>query len=257
MKTTKLLADLALLFAATFSAAAQTVTPTPTNGATFKGRVLDDATGKPIAGVPVDIIIDNLGDRAKGDAYVKTIQSDAEGRFEISNVVGSLKILREPGTGPVNYTSWPLRDVTVPERPWLRTNDYVTPGIKVNAAAGDSTVIIPDIRLQRGGWISGLVGLPERDLNWALGVTVVKEDNLSNDPVRFGIFCNTNGTFRTQPIPAGTYTLYVNKLSGNSHLPSSADLGSVSNITVIAGRDTTNVVIPAQMDVQTKGPSGR
>ena len=92
----------------------------------FKGRVLDDATGKPIERFFV------YGETT----HSYDVRTDAEGRYELPHVSGALEI-----------------------QIWPRTN-YVGQRIRMDAAAEDSTVSVPDIRLRHGGWITGRVERP-------------------------------------------------------------------------------------------------
>jgi hypothetical protein len=191
------------------------------NGATYKGRVLDDVTGKPIA-----------NEHFLGGNYMwQDVHTDAEGRYEWRHVTGDARL-----------------DV--------RTTNYLEQEIKLDAADEDSTVLVPDIRLQPGGRISGRVerpaGLTSNTYAW---VQPVMLGALVTNPQIKRAFGYTNGTFRTDPLPAGTYSLTAEWES----LPSETIFvsGYVSGITVVVGQETTNVVIPTKMVVQTNGASGR
>jgi hypothetical protein len=135
------------------------------------------------------------------------------------------------------------------------TNYIENPPTLLQVFAGTNYTV--DFVLSQGGWISGRVELPARGQNRLLGITAVNENNFSSDPGTFGTLCRTNGTFYFQPMPPGTYTLYVNQMVADVHLHTAAELGSVSNITVIVGQETTNVFIPTKLIIQTNGASGR
>src|SRR5208283_618838 len=97
-------------------------------GASFKGRVLDDDTGKPIADQRIYAfcsVSDPLGD----------IRTDAEGRYKLPPVAGTLEIHISP-------------------------TNYVAQLVRLDAGDAESTVSVPDIRLKHGGWISGRVERP-------------------------------------------------------------------------------------------------
>ena len=197
-------------------------------GATFKGRILDDDTGRPIE----DVLVNSHDHLAR---------TDAEGRYELPHVAGYLEIV-------------------------VRTTNYVTQEIYVRAAAEDSTVSIPYIRLKHGGWISGRVERPadlvsnafawidlEIQGNWP--TNSVNTDHYIAGPSLAG----ASDTFHSVPLPAGTYTLdaYWQKNDQVGSPQTWQAKGSVSNINVIAGRDTTNVFIPAKMTILTNSTGGR
>ena len=196
-------------------------------GATFKGRVLDDATGKPIARFVL------LG----MDTVSHYVHTDAEGRYRLAHIDGALKI-----------------------RPMTPTN-YVPQMIALGAAAEDSSVSVPDIRLQHGGWISGRVERPAGVESTALArLKPVFQGRLPANSWILDAVAGGAGTFRTEPLPSGTYTLNVewhNRTSEGGALQTWQAKGSVSGIKVIAGRDTTNVFIPITMTIQTNGTGGR
>ncbi len=84
------------------------------NGATYKGRVLDDVTGKLIA-----------NEHFLGGYYMfQDAYTDAEGRYELRHYTGDAKLE-------------------------LLITNYVEQEIKLNPADEDSTVLVPDIRLKR------------------------------------------------------------------------------------------------------------
>lgn len=136
------------------------------------------------------------------------------------------------------------------------TNDYMNWTSYAGPVEAETNYTF-DFVMPNEGWISGRVELPAREFNRDLGVTAVKQDDASNKPVRFEALCSTNGVFRFWFMLPGIYTLYVNPMVGGSQFPISTDLGSVSNIAVITGQETTNVIIPGKMVVQTNGASGR
>ena len=65
------------------------------------------------------------------------------------------------------------------------------------------------------------------------------------------VIMRKDGTFRTDPLPPGTYTLHADwpGTIGKALFPvvNNNVTGSISNIIVIAGQDTTNVVIPTKL----------
>ena len=195
-------------------------------GATFKGRVLDDATGKPIADQYIS-------------AYSSTgitpgnIRTDAEGRYELPPVAGTLEI-----------------DIL--------TANYVEHVVKLDAGAEDSTVTVPDIRLKRGGWISGRVERPA-EVKSNLFIPMIKCELQgplpTNSEINY-VLIHTDGTFHTDQLPPGTYTLHAALPEGVGP-PYSEVNGIVSNINVIAGQDTTNVFIPIKLTIQTNSTDGR
>ena len=190
------------------------------DGATFKGRVLDDATGKPIAGAFV------RGETETQHHYPST---DAEGRYEMSHVTGGLEVAAS-------------------------ATDYVKQVVKLDAAGEDSTVSVPDIRLQRGGWISGRVERPAgMESNTRAYVSLEIKGNFSTNSVIVGAYGGEDGIFRTGPLPPGICNLHAELQERGSILQAT---GYVSNIVVIAGQDTTNIFIPTQLTIQTNSPGG-
>jgi hypothetical protein len=204
------------------------------NGATFKGRVLDDATGKPIADVPIHGITFS-GSGAFDDAT----DSDAEGHYQFLHVSGSLHIRLFP-----------------------ETNYYVPQLIEMDEAAEDSTVSIPDVRFQRGGRLSGLIERPAEVDSYSY--TALFQGTMPTNCLIDDGLIPTGGTFHTFPLPPGTYTLHAQWQKEPTWPPfevvdpqDALASGIVSNITVIAGQETTNVVIPTRMIVQTNRTGGR
>jgi hypothetical protein len=200
-------------------------------GASFKGRVLDDATGKPIADIPIG---NGVTVFSSGDTY-----TDTEGRYELPGIVSSLVI----------RLGW-------------TTNDYVHPDIKMDAADEGSTVSVPDIRLKHGGWISGRVERPaEVGGNANAWITLEFQGSWPINSMSNYAQPHDDGTFRTDPLPPGTYTLHARWLQNPFVKDDSPQnllaLGSVSNINVIAGQDTTNVLIPTKLNVQANSTGGR
>jgi hypothetical protein len=209
-------------------------------GATFKGRVLDAATGKPIADQPIYAFPSTRDP-------LRDIRTDAEGRYELPPVAGALEL-----------------DV--------ETTNYVAQVVKLDPAAEDSTVSVSDIRLQHGGWISGRVERSaELESNAIAWVTLAFQGTLPTNSVILD-FGGTDGTFRTDPLPPGTYTLHAEwdktqavflfaksvkrrAKSGPPQDPLAS--GSISGIQVTAGIETTNVVIPTKMIVPASDRSGR
>ena len=126
------------------------------------------------------------------------------------------------------------------------------------AAKEGETVTIPDIRLQPGGWISGRVEYPPELKSNADMIVTIKpkiQGDWPTDEVIPYVFRGEGGRFRIRYVPGGVYTLDASvQTNGSWH---SQGVGSVSNITVVAGQDTTNVFIPTKMIVHTNSPRGR
>jgi hypothetical protein len=186
-------------------------------GATFKGRVLDAATGEPIAKAIV---------YGETEARSYDLRTDAEGHYELPHITGTLRIE-------------------------ALTTNRVAQIVKLDAAAEDSTVSIPDIRLQHGGWISGRVERPaEVESNAFAKVSLEIQGSLPNNSVIYEAYAGADGTFRTGPLPSGTYTLHAEwreRVSKGGPSQNWQAKGSVSGVTVIVGQDTTNAFIPTKM----------
>ena len=195
-------------------------------GATFKGRVLDDATGKPIAQAVV------YGMTAR----VHDIRTDAKGRYELPHITGPIKIE-------------------------ALTTSHVAQIVKFDAAAEDSTVSIPDIRLQHGGWISGRVERPaEVESNASATVSLEIQGGLTANSVVYDAYTRADDTFQAGPLPSGTYKLYAEWQGphGKGGSPQTWQAkGSVSGIKMIVGQDTTNVLIPTKWTIPANDQSGR
>ena len=194
------------------------------NGATFKGRVLDAVTGKPIA-------------RAVGygetGARLHDLCTDPEGRYELTHIAGTLRIE-------------------------VQTTNYVAQVFQLDAAAEGSTVTVPDIRLSHGGWISGRVERPAVLTNAFAMVSPEIQGGVPANSLIREAYVRSDGTFRTDPVPPGIYTLNVECENGGKGVPQTwRATGSISNIIVIAGQDTANVLIPTKIIVHTNSPSGR
>ncbi len=198
-------------------------------GATFKGRVLDDATGKPIA--------EQFLEACPSTHDLVGISTDAEGRYKFPPITGALRIN-------------------------VVTTKYVPQEIKLDEAEEGSTVTVPDIRLKQGGWISGRVERPAGMKSNLSFITMIKfelQGPLPTNSVIDVAFMKRDGTFRSaefDPLPPGTYTLHAALPEGLGP-PYSEVNGSVSNITVIAGQDTTNVFIPTKLTIRTNSAGGR
>jgi hypothetical protein len=195
-------------------------------GATFKGRVLDDATGKPIARAVVYGMTERIYD----------IRTDAEGRYELPHIIGILKIES------------------------LTTN-HVAQTVKLDAAAEGSTVTVPDIRLAHGGWISGRVERPaEVESNAFATVSLEIQGSSPTNSVIGDAYAHADGTFRTDPLPSGTYTLLAEwreRISKGGPSQAWQANGSVTDIKVIAGQDTSSVLIPTKITIPANDRSGR
>jgi hypothetical protein len=144
-------------------------------GAKFKGRVLDAATGKPIA----KAVVYGMTEVPR----IYDIRTDAEGRYELPHITGALKVE-------------------------ALTTNHVAQIVQFDAAAEGSTVSIPDIRLQHGGWISGRVKRPaEVESNASATVSLEIQGSLPTNSVIYDAYAGADGTFRAGPLPSGTYTL--------------------------------------------------
>ena len=193
-------------------------------GATFKGRVLDAATGKPIANAILFI----------SEGSSQNPRTDAEGRYELSHIAGKLFIDAQ-------------------------TTNHVMQRIYVDGAAEDRTVSVPDIRLQHGGWIAGRVErLAELESNASAMVTLEIQGSLPTNVLIREAYVRADGTFRTDPLPPGTYTLHAECENGGKGVKQTWQAkGSVSDIGVIVGQDTSNVLIRTKLTIPANNQSGR
>ena len=199
-------------------------------GVDVKGRVLDAATGKPVSDARV-MTVDYWG------AYGG--RTDAEGRYELPHC----------SNGPLQIET--------------QTTNYVAQRIKLDAAAEGSTVLVPDFHLQRGGWISGQVERPaELDTNAVAWINLEFQGNRPSNSLIGSYVASADGAFRTYPLPPGYYSLNADwqrrsdTIEGPRRQTWQAS-GSVSNINVIAGQDTTIVFIPTKLTIRTNGTGGR
>ena len=197
-------------------------------GATFKGRILDDATSKPIAGAFV-----NGWPERSDSCHVRT---DAEGRYELPHITDAIRIE-------------------------IQTSNHVAQIINVDAAAENSTVTVPDIHLQHGGRISGLVEHPtEVESNAFATVSLEIQGGLPANAEIENTYTRADGTFRTHPVPSGTYKLHAewHRRAGKGGPRQTWEAkGYVNGIEVIFGRDTTNIFIPTKMASHTNNQSNR
>ena len=244
MKTTRIFLGLVMLCGTAFGTAAQTVTTTPTNGPTFKGRVLDDATGKPIADVPIHyaFVFDRVGDHSVPGVRGSDTRTDAEGRYE-----GRYEPPGGAGTGHYSIET--------------RATNYVWQVFNVDKADIGKMASLPDTRLRRGGWISGRVERPAEVAPDAPAFVMLNSEGpLPEHSQLLPVESDRDGKFRTPLLPAGSYTLRGEwvVLSTNGRRGSTTRLwSSISNINVIAGQDTTNVFIPTNLTIQTNSTGGR
>jgi hypothetical protein len=198
-------------------------------GATFKGRILDDVTSKPIADAFV-----NGWSEYDDSCHVR---SDAEGRYELPHIASALRIE-------------------------VQMSNYVSQIVSVEAAAEDSTVSVPDIRLQHGGRISGWIEHPT-DLESNAYATVLLEfqGDLPPNAAIETVYARADGTFRTYPVPPGTYTLHAEwqRRFGKGGGPRQTweAKGTLKNVPVMAGQETTNVHIQTKLTVQESNQGGR
>lgn len=195
-------------------------------GATFKGRVLDDATGKPIANA-------NLYCQPEGSSRI--LHTDEKGSYELSHLAGAFIID-------------------------AHTTNHVRQRISVGETAEDSTASVPDIRLQRGGWISGRVERPaEVQSNASAWIKLEIQGNLPTNSLIEDVFARNGDAFRTDPLPPGTYTLHADwRLIWKGSPPQTWQAnGNVSGIKVIEGQETTNIFIPTKLVVPANDRNGR
>ncbi len=187
-------------------------------GATFKGRILDDATSKPIAEARV-----NGEPEHSASCHVRT---DTEGRYEVSHITGALRIE-------------------------VQTSNHVAQIISVDSAAEDSTITVPDIRLKHGGRIVGRVEHPaEVERNAIARVSLEIQGGLPANTAIEIAYARADGAFRTQPLPPGTYTLHAewrNRGGKGGRRQTWKAKGSTTDIQVIVGQDTTNVLISTKL----------
>lgn len=130
----------------------------------------------------------------------------------------------------------------------------------MGGAAEDSTVSVPDIRLQRGGWISGRVERPaEVQSNASAWIKLEIQGNLPTNSLIEDVFARNGDTFRTYALPPGTYTLHADwQLFGKGAQPHTWQAnGNVGDIKVIAGQDTTNIFIPTKLTIPVNDRNGR
>jgi 5-hydroxyisourate hydrolase-like protein (transthyretin family) len=239
MKITNLLPGLVLLFAASFSAAAQTVPTTPTNGPTFKGRVLDDATGTPIAGVRIlyMFVHDCDGECAGDRGYVT--RTDAEGRYE--------GVYPPQSSGAGHYT---IR---------IEPTNYVWQVINVDKTNTAKMATIPDTRLGRGGWISGQVERPAEadDLAYVSALVKLESQGPLPEHTQLHPIIARDGRFRTPLLPPGSYTLSGDWTGAIRSMDGRFDnwrvllLNSVSNVNVTVGQETANISLTTNGIVRT------
>ena len=203
------------------------------NGVSFKGRVLDDATGKPIASAIVQAATGPQ--HSFWDFYTVT---DEAGNYEFSHI----ELSRIAGKLYIE----------------AKTNNTFGVSITPTAAQEGNTITIPDIRLQPGGWISGRVELTtESGSNADILVAItpkIQGDWPTVERENYA-FRGEEARFRIHYIPSGVYTLDAKWETNGSR--TWQGVGSVSNIVVIAGMDTTNVFIPTHVVAVTNTASGR
>jgi hypothetical protein len=133
--------------------------------------------------------------------------------------------------------------------------------VKLDAAGEDSTVSVPDIRLQRSGRISGRVERPADMENNAYALVSLQiQGSFPTNSVICGAYGGKDGIFRTGPLPPGTGILHAEWkpafVPGNPVETWQAK-GSVSGIKVIAGQNTSNVFIPTKMIIPANDRNGR
>lgn len=192
------------------------------HGATVSGRVVQDDDQRPVAGAQV-----------RGG--VRGAMTDAEGRYVLAHVR------------------------TDDAELGVRDERYVAQALSLGNLHEDQQFVAPDIRLQRGGFISGSIPRqPEMtpDLWW---FGYVRPDLPEPQRSMYEAFLDKEKnrfTFRMGPLPAGTYDL--NALVGCSDMPRSNPRrrweGAVKGITVQVGQETKDVTIPIQPKVAPATP---
>jgi len=200
----------------------ESVTLTLFRGGTASGRVVAADTGQPIEGVLVSAVTMRC-----------SATTDVQGRYTLLHV--------------------PPGKVTVS----ARVEAFCPAASAEFEVAEDGKAVLADIELQRAGWISGRVELPdavpnghilsggvvaEPDEDWLPGLTGSRTEQLSR---------RENGAFRLGPLPPGTYTLDVRLHSSlpkgsrvEPRLPNRHWRGRAIGVVVEAGQELTNIVIP-------------
>jgi len=238
---------LLLIVAAAASASAQTPT------SRLVGRVLDAGTGEPVDGVRI-LLFPGPGTVLQG--VLPRVMTNGGGMFGISGV--------RPGRWRVQA-----------DKPGYVTFGLVYTGQMTVDVSGD-TVTVPDIRLDRGGVITGRVS--DAKGNGMIGVMVqvipqIPGPDGSIQPLLYPLFADTNdhGEFRLAGLPAVRY-LVVAQLSPTmgplsarppqaavtyvpTYYPGFSDKALASPVSVVRGA-TTNGIDFTLLAVATRQVSG-
>jgi hypothetical protein len=176
------------------------------------------------------MIIYNLSGQTNVSVRVTTTQSDAEGRYEFSHIIGSVTILPRPGTFSGNRFFQRMLVSSQQTLRQMRSNNYVRPIIKMDAAPDGGRVSVLGIRFQRGGWISGRVERPaELESNAIAMVKLEIQGTVPTNSFDGGSYDGVNGTFRSYPLPPGTYTLHAEWNRMDRSIPASGIVGGLFN----------------------------
>ena len=195
-------------------------------GAVASGRVVDDNTGGPIAGVKV---IDALGERC-------VATTDRDGRFTVKGLA--------VGNDPEQ--SFEVGVIT-------KGDVYVSRESEPVLAGEGQSVAVPDIRLRRGGWISGTVVPPLKEL-WSARLAGDISARLQG-PLPKGCLLPSagvadDGGYRIGPLPPGLYSVGASLSTGKATLPGSPLVwhGMSHDVQVTGMRETRNVVVYVSLD---------
>jgi hypothetical protein len=192
---------------------------------TATGRVLDAETGLPIEG-------------AKVNGNYDRVRTDARGSFKLRI---STNFMVSVGDSSKNY---------------------VTQMFHASGVAEGTNIVLPDARLNKGGWISGRA-VPTKD-----SPTKQPRAEIRRADLRFVglpspwiaqapdyVYADSNGVFQIGPLPPGTYRLEARYNLGKSEDPWEAD-GQVAGIKVEAGNEATNIVIETKTTTPSNGRRG-
>ena len=178
-------------------------------GVNLRGRVVDADSGTPLAGA-----------RLEADQLETT--TDEKGNYEIRRA--------SPGTDHII----------------AQATNFVTQRTEVGGTPDDWNIIVPDIQLHRGGWISGRVVLPAGAPKGTVAgvVPAIEGGNGLPGAIYPEVVVSPTGTFRLGPLPPGSYGLRTNPHAESTNGGASwMARGAVTGIKVEAGKETGNVTI--------------
>lgn len=194
---------------------------------TATGRVVDAKTGIPIEGATA------YGGRDR-------VRTDVRGSFDLTHLTAD---------------SW----VTVGHP----SKDYVTQIIHASGVGGSTNIVLPDAKLQRGGWISGRTVAPaDSPIKKSRSVIFRPDERGESSPSPWlahppnFVYGDSNGVFRIGPLPPGTYRLGARYDLGKSEDHWAAE-GHVDGIKVEVGEENSNIVIEAHTTTPSNGRQGR